>query len=132
MKNSVSVVLSLTLVLMIALGCSLGGLTGGSDSETTKDSTGKRGDSTEQTEKEPSGEVIKVGIPECDELATYINDNSEEIEGSLLARGIVYVYKNMILNNVKESVEKMSEEDKKKVADACAKSMKQLKEQIKK
>ena len=131
MKNSVSGGLSLTLVLLIAMGCSLGGLTGGSD-ETSKDSTSKSGDSTKKSEAEPSGEVIKIGIPECDELATYINDNSDEIEGSILARGIVYVYKNMILSSVKENIEKMSDEDKQKVADACSKSMKQLKEQLKK
>lgn len=130
MKNTVTVGLSLTFVLLIALGCGLGGLTGGSDSGTSKDGTKKTGDSTEITEKAPSGEVVKVGIPECDELATYINDNTEKIEGSIIARGIVYLYKNMILNNVKEGIEKMSDEDKAKLGKACAKSLEDLKKSI--
>lgn len=130
MKNSVSVVLSLTLVLMVALGCSLGGLTGGSDEEVTKDSTSKSGDSTKKTEAEPSGEVVKIGIAECDELATYINDNSEKIEGSYLARGIVYLYKNWIVENIKENVENMDDEEKAKTAKVCKKSLEDLKKSI--
>ena len=137
MKNRITLLLSLALVLFIAVGCGLGGLVG-SDESPTKDSSSKpadskeSADSTEKTEKEPSGEEIKVGIKECDELATYINDNSEEIEGSIVARGIVYVYKNWILGKIKEGVEKMSEEEKAKMGEACAKSFEQLKKSISK
>jgi len=132
MKNKLTVVLALVLTLFVVIGCSFGGLVGGSK-ETSKDSTkSTSGESTKKTEAAPSGEVVKVGIAECDELATYINDNSEAIEGSIIARGIVYVYKNMILGKLKEGIEKMNDEEKAKLADACTKSLKQLKKSVKK
>lgn len=132
MKNSATVVLSLTMVLLVAMGCSLGGLTGGgSDSETSKESTKKSGDSTETTEKAPSGEKIEIGIKECDELATYINDNSEELEGNLITRGIMLYVKNKVLGDLKESVAKMNDEEKAKSADACKKALTQLKDSMK-
>ncbi|NNE97890.1 MAG: hypothetical protein HKN25_02590 [Pyrinomonadaceae bacterium] len=132
MKNSVSVVLSIILVLFIALGCSLSGLTGGSDSASGDDRTKKTGESKEMTEKEPSGEVVKVGIPECDEVATYINDNSEEIEGSIILRGIVYIYKNAVLENIKENIEKMTDEEKQKYGKICKKTLEDLKKSMNK
>ena len=126
MRNLLTTVLSITLVLFIAMGCSLGGLIG-SDSDTKKSL-----DSKENSESKSAGETIKVGILECDELATYIDDNSEEIEGSFATKAIIYFYKNYILDSIKEGVEKMSDEEKEKVAKACTKTLKQLKEQIKK
>jgi hypothetical protein len=130
MKNKVTYLLALGLFLFVVLGCSFGGLIGSSDETAKKDQSGKTADAT--TEKEPSGEVVKVGIPECDEIATYINDNSEEIEGSIIAKGIVYIYKNMILENIREGVENMSEEEKTKVAKACKKSLEDLKKNMSK
>lgn len=112
---------------MLAIGCNLGGFMGGSDDEATKESS----DPAKKTEAVPSGEVVKVGIPECDELATYINDNSEEIEGSIVARGIVYLYKNMILDSIREGIEKMDDEQKAKLGGTCAKSLEDLKKSLK-
>lgn len=134
MKNKVSLLLGISLILFVTIGCSLGGLTG-SDKEKSKDVTVEKSESSDSSSNDSSSssnEEIKIGIPECDEMATYINDNSEEIEGSLVARGIVYVYKNLILSNIKEGVEKMDEKEKQKLGEACAKSLKQLKEQVKK
>lgn len=135
MKNKLTVFLALSLVLFVAIGCNFGGLIG-SDKKQSKDSTSKSGDATstgdKQTEAEPSGEVVKIGIPECDELATYINDNSEAIEGSIIARGLVYVYKNMIVENIKEGVGKMNDEEKAKMAKVCTKSLDDLKKSINK
>ena len=129
MKNKLTFASAIILLLALALGCSLGGLVGGGDSEggdssTSKDKTVKKGEAT------PSGEIVKIGIPECDELATYINDNSEKIEGSIVARGIVYVYKNWIIENVKEGVAKMDDEEKAKAAKVCAKSLEDLKKSV--
>ncbi len=135
MRNKFTVLLSMVLVLFVAMGCSFGGLFGGSDGEsrTSRSADSKsKGERTENTEKEPSGEIVEIGIKECDELATYVNDNSEEIEGSYAARAIVYVYKNWIIAKVKEGVENMSEEDKAKLGEACAKSFEQLKKSLKK
>ena len=134
MKNRLTLFLALAMVLFVAVGCSLGSLIG-SDESSTKDSSSKSADSkdsTEKTENEPSGDVIKVGIPECDEIATYINDNSEAIDGSYAARAAVYLYKNYILENIREGVEKMSDKEKEKWAKACAKSLEEIKKKVEK
>ena len=136
MRNKLTVLIALSLVLFVAMGCSLGGITG-SDEDVTKDATSKSsdsksGDSSSEPKKEaePSGEVIKVGIPECDEVATYINDNSEAIDDSYAAKAIVYLYKNYALETIKENVETMSDEDKAKMARSCKKTMEDLKKNL--
>ncbi len=134
MKNKITLLFVISLILFVVIGCSFGGL-GGSDKERSGSSTTKSGDSESTDLKppvEPSGEIVKVGIPECDEIATFINDNSEEIEGSYLAKGIVLFYKNMIVGSIKDGVEKMSDEEKQKVGEACKKSLDQLKKQVEK
>ena len=134
MKNRLTVFLSLSLVLFVAIGCSLGGLMGGSDTESTKDSSGKsKSESTKKTEVAPSGEVVKVGIPECDEFATYLNDNAKEIEAeSFVVRGLVKLYKQTILSNLRDSVEKMNDEQKAKMGENCKKALEELKKSMKK
>ena len=132
MKNNLTIILALSVIFFVAAGCGLTDrFTGGSDSGDSSSSSSESGDS-KSSSTSSSGEVIKIGITECDELATFINDNSEEIEGSIVAKGIVYLYKNMILENIKEGVEKMSDEDKVKVGKACAKSLEDLKKNLEK
>jgi hypothetical protein len=126
MKNKLTLFLALTLVLFVAIGCSFGNPFGSGESDT---STGES-KSAETKEAAPSGEVVKVGIKECDELATYINDNSEKIEGSYLARGIVYLYKNYMLESIRDGVENMTEEEKIKLGKACKQSMDELKKSL--
>ncbi len=134
MKNRLTLFLALALVLFVAIGCSLGGLSG-TDESGSKDSRGSSTDgektTEKQTEAEPSGDVVKVGIPECDEVATYINDNAEEIEGSIILRGIVYIYKNVVLVNIKDGIEKMDEKERKKMAEVCERTLKDLKKSMK-
>lgn len=136
MRNKLTVLLALSFVLFVAIGCNFGGILG-TDEEDSKDATSKSTESTSddssaETKKEavPSGEVIKVGIEECDELATYINDNSEKIEGSYAARAVVYLYKNYILENIKEGVESMTDEEKEKWAKSCKKTMEDLRKNL--
>ena len=133
-KNRLTIFLSLSLVVFVVLGCGFGGLFGGSETESTKDSSTEStsGDAKKPTEAKPSGEVVKVGIPECDEVATYVNDNSEEIEGSVILRTIVYIYKNVVLKQIKDGIEKMDDEQKKKFAEICSKTLKDLKKSMKK
>ena len=132
MKNKLTIILALCAVFFAAVGCGLTDRFTGSDSDGDSTSSSSKSGDSKSSSSSSSDEVIKVGIAECDELATYINDNSEEIEGSIIAKGIVYLYKNMILENIKEGVEKMSDEDKAKVDKACAKSLKDLKKNIEK
>ncbi len=129
MKNKLTVFLALGLVLFVVIGCNLGGLTGEKDESGTSKSADSKSNDTKE-EAKPSGEVVEIGIPECDEMATYINDNSEAIEGSYLARGIVYLYKNYVLEQIKDGVSQMSEEDKAKLGEACKKSLEDLKKSL--
>jgi hypothetical protein len=137
MKNKFTVLLALSLVLIITLGCSFGGLFGGSDSKESSSSSEKKDTSSSSSEKKkevtPSGDIVKVGIPECDELATYINDNAEAIgEESIVVRGIVEMYKQTIFSNMRDSVEKMNDEQKAKMGENCKKALENLKKQMKK
>lgn len=126
MKNKFGIMLVVVTLGFAVLGCGLGDMIGGSDSE-SGDSSSTSGDK-KSTSSSSSGEVLNSGIPECDELAKYVNDNSEEIEGSLVGKAILYVYKNTILKAIEDGTEKMNDEEKKKFGEVCAKSLQQLKE----
>lgn len=135
MKNKLAIIFVLGLVLLVVIGCSFGSFSSSKD-ETPKDSKTESTDSTtdETTKEKPaSGEVVEVGIPECDELATYINDNSEAIGNeSIVVQGIVELYKQTIFSNLRDSVKNMNDEDKKKMGENCKKALDNLKEQMKK
>ncbi len=131
MENKFTVLVAMCIVLFVAVGCSFIG----SDDEVSKDSSGKSGNSKiSETKKEvaPSGEVIKVGIPECDELVTYVNDNTEEIESSYAGKAALYFYKNYILESMREGVENASDEEKTKLAKTCKKSLEDLRKSVNK
>ena len=136
MKNKFMLIASLSLVLFVALGCGLtGGFTGSDSSDSSSessDSTAKSEESsTSDSKSDSKGNLVKVGIPECDEFATYINDHAEEIgKGSIVARGIVEMYKQTIFSNLKESVEKMDEKEKAKMAENCKKALENVKKQF--
>ncbi len=121
--------MALGLLILAVAGCSLGGLTG-SDEKSSDPKTEKSEKETSdgKTEKSSSEEVLNSGIPKCDELAKYVNDNTEEIEGSLVGKAILLVYKNTILKSIEEGTEKMSDEEKEKFSEVCEKSLTQLKE----
>ncbi len=135
MKNKFTVLFVLGLILFVVLGCGFGNMFGSKDeaanantsSNTASDD--KSGDSTTSS----SGEVVEVGIPECDELATYINNNSEAIGNeSIVVRGIVEMYKQTIFSNLRDSVKNMNEEEKKKMGENCKKALDNLKQQMEK
>ncbi len=128
MKNKLSVIVVFLVLLVAGLGCSLDRFTGSGDE------SGESGTKTEEAKKDgeksssSSEEVLNSGIPECDELAKYVNDNAEEIEGSFVGKAIILMYKNTILKSLEESAGKMNEEEKKKMGEVCAKTLKQLQE----
>jgi len=127
MKNKLSGLIVLVALFIAVTGCSLGGLTGSGDE------SGEKGAKSEGTKigtekKSSSEEVLNSGIAECDELAKYVNDNSEEIEGTFVGKAIILMYKNTILKSLEESAEKMDAEQKKKMGEVCAKTLTQLKE----
>ncbi len=134
MKNKLTLIGALLMVVAIALGCSLDRFTGGSDSEAPKDGTTKTekgSDPSNSSDSGGSGELVEVGIPECDELATYINERAETIgKESIVVRGIVEMYKQTIFSGLKESVEKMDEKQKEQTAENCRRSLENLKKNM--
>ncbi|HUF04191.1 MAG TPA: hypothetical protein VMM38_08445 [Aridibacter sp.] len=130
MKNRFALLSVLLVLLVVVLGCSLGGLTGSGDSE-SGDSSSSSSDGSSDSGSSSSGDLVKVGIPECDEFATYINERAETIgEESIVVRGIIEMYKQTIFSGLKESVEKMDDKQKAQMAENCKKSMENLKEQM--
>lgn len=135
MKNRFALISSMMLLFLVAAACSLGGLTGSSDSDSGGGDSkgGSDSSSSSSSSSGGSGELVKVGIPECDELATYINERAETIgKDSYVIRGIVEMYKQTIFSNLKESVEKMDDKQKARTAENCKKSLKNLKDQMEK
>lgn len=130
MKNRFTIFLSLILVLFVALGCGLTDrLTGSKDESSPKTESGET--KTSDSKSGSTGEVVKVGIPECDELATYLNDNAEVIgKESIVVRGIVEMYKQTIFSNLRDSVEKMNDEEKAKYGENCKKALENVKKQV--
>lgn len=130
MKNRFTLLSVLLVLLVLVLGCSLGGLTGSGESESgSGESSSSSGSSDGGSDS--SGELVEVGIPECDELATYINERAETIgEENIVVRGIVEMYKQTIFSGLKESVEKMDDKQKAQMAENCKKSLENLKEQM--
>lgn len=131
MKNRFGNLAVITLLLVLALGCSLGGLMGGSEEAGSSDSSSSSDKSSGSSGSSGSGEKVEIGIPECDELLTYINEKAEPLgEDSVVVRGIVEYYKQSIFSGLKESVAKMNDEEKAKTAENCKKSLENLKKQI--
>ena len=132
MKNRFGLIVVFVTLAVAVAGCSLGGLIGDSgdsgDSSSTSEKSGETSGDKKSTSSSSSGKVLDSGIPECDELAKYVNDNTEEIEGSLVGKAVLYMYRNTILKAIEDGTEKMSDEEKEKFGEICAKSLKQLKE----
>ena len=134
MKNKFTFIPALGLILFVALGCSMINPFGSSDESSGADSgTSESTGSTDSTDSTSSGgDIVKVGIAECDELATYINDNAEAIgDESIVVRGIVEMYKQTIFSNLRDSVKNMNDEEKKTMGENCAKALENLKKQVK-
>lgn len=132
MKNKFTVLFAMCIVLLVTIGCSFIG----SDEEVSKDSSSKSSDiksSETKKEAEPSREIVEVGIPECDELATYMNDNSEKIsKENIVVQGIVEYIKQSIFSNLRDSIKQMSDEEKAKTGKNCKKALENLKKQMQK
>ncbi|MCO6511623.1 MAG: hypothetical protein J5I65_12610 [Aridibacter famidurans] len=130
MKNRFALLSVLALLLLVVLGCGLGGLVGSGDSESGSGDSSSTSDGSSDSGSS-AGDLVKVGIPECDEFAQYINEQSETIgEDSWAARAIVEMYKQSIFRGLKESVEKMNDEEKAKMADTCKQAFENVKKQM--
>ncbi len=128
--------MSLSIIIFAATGCGMIDYIGSSESDkstTTKPSdSDSTSDSTAKKRKEaaPSGEILEVGITDCDELVTYVNDNTEEIEGSYVGKALLYFYRNTILKSLQDGVGKMNDKEKQKWAEICTKTLKDIKKNM--
>jgi len=133
MKNKFTFLSAIIILLALALGCNLSRFTGSGDSESSKDNGATAEKTTESGSSDSSsaGDLVKVGIPECDEFAQYINEKSETIgKDSWAARAVVEMYKQTIFKGLKESVEKMNDEQKAEMADTCKKAFENVMKQM--
>lgn len=128
MKNKFSGLIVLMILLLVVAGCSLDRFTGSGEKSGEGDTKTEESQSDSGKKSSSSEEVLNSGIPECDELAKYVNDNSEEIESTFVGKAIILMYKNTILKSLEESADKMDAEQKKKMGEVCAKTLTQLKE----
>ena len=133
MKNKITLLAAILVLLALVLGCGLGRLIGSDESSGGESSESSESSSKSEKSSGGSGELVEVGIPECDELATYINERAEAIgEESIVVRGIVEMYQQTIFSGLKESVEKMDEKQKAQTAENCTKALNNLKEEFEK
>ncbi|MFV0388245.1 MAG: hypothetical protein ACK5NT_05775 [Pyrinomonadaceae bacterium] len=139
MKKFSTLILVLIMLLFVGMGCGIGRFVGSGSSDDSKKTSqqketgsGETADTESAKEQPPSGEKIELGIPECDELATYVNDNTEEIEGSIAGRVVLLFYKNMILDKLREGVKDMTEEQKAEMGKTCSKTLEDVKKSVEK
>ncbi len=128
MKNKFGLILVSAALFLAVAGCTFDRLTGGSDGESGQKTEESKDTSDTKKSSSSSKSVLDSGIPECDELAKYVDDNAEEIEGSIVGKAIILMYKNSILKAIEDGTEKMSDEEKKKFGEICTKTLEQLKE----
>jgi hypothetical protein len=74
----------------------------------------------------------KTGIPECDEFIAYVEQNSEEIgKDSMIVRGIVEYYKQMIYSKLREGVANSNPTEREEFGKQCKLALEKVKEQNK-
>ena len=110
MKNNITILAALFLLLTVGFGCSFLNNSGGSTN------TGGSGNSS--TNSADPNAVAKTGVAECDELIDLLNRDKSDPNDSFIARKI----KEYAIDFAKESIRKNIEEnqgDKQKIADGC-------------
>jgi hypothetical protein len=121
MKNNLSIVLVLSVFISLVLGC---GLSSGIQKAVEGDKTSKTGTSNgdDKSLEDKAIETIAdgetTGVPECDEVISIINKQTESKDDdwmSKAAKGYVF---GQIKKSIKESIEK-NKEDKVKMAEQC-------------
>ena len=74
----------------------------------------------------------KTGISECDEFIAYVEQNSEEIgKDSMIVRGIVEYYKQMIYSKLREGVANSNPVEREEFGKQCKLALEKIKEQNK-
>lgn len=72
----------------------------------------------------------KTGIPECDEFIAYVEQNSDEIgKDSMIVRGIVEYYKQMIYSKLREGIANSNSAEREEFGKQCKLALEKVKEQ---
>lgn len=116
MKNKISVLAALFLLLTIGFGCSfIDGLRSGGGSSNSSDPSSSPGNSSNPNDS------AKTGVAECDEFLDLLNNDSKKSDEDFMTRKI----REYAIDFAKESIKKNIEEnkgDKQKIADGCKKA----------
>lgn len=127
MKNKFILLTTLSILILLVLGCgSLNPFGGSSDSSKTENSKTSRSDDKTTTDKVVD-EVMpeKTGVEECDDLMAYIAKQSQSKDDNYVTRAS----REFIMNRVRESLRKSIEENKndpKELAKKCKEYKTQL------
>lgn len=105
MKNAITLILTISMLMAVGLGCGVvkrvsGGSSEASPSNSNKTVTDKAVDITVGDEK--------TGIPECDEVVDFFRQESDSPDDNYVTKAI----KATVLNKIKESFKKAIEENK--------------------
>lgn len=109
MKNNITILAALFLLLTIGFGCSF------LDKSSSGDGNQPTGGSSNSTDPNASA---KTGVAECDELIDLLNKDKSDPNDNFVTRKI----KEYAIDFAKESIKKNIEEnkgDKQKIADGC-------------
>lgn len=137
MKNKLSVLLVLAVILFIALGCSM--ISSQVQKSVTGEATpapGSTPDNRSLTEKAIDGatETETTGVPECDEVIKIIADQSQSKDDNYMTRAAKNLIFGQIKKAIKQSVEdnKDNADSKQKMAENCKEYKKQLEVELQK
>lgn len=98
MKNKISILIALSLLVFAVLGCSSLNPFGSGDSARSSNSSSNK-TVTDKAVDVAVGES-KVGIPECDDLIEAINAEMDNPDDGVIAKA----FKRTILNRIKDSI----------------------------
>lgn len=139
-NNSITTPLLALLIFVIACNCNFTDWVKTGEPQNTADGNSAVGNNAETNTDANSGLAVnqplaeeKTGIAECDEFITYIEQNSEEIgKDSMIVRGIVEYYKQMIFSQMREGIANSTPAEKEDFARQCREALKKIKEQTQK
>lgn len=119
MKNKLTVLSAILLLLIVGFGCSLidkATSGGSSDNSTTTNPSGNS-----STNSSSPNDAAKTGVAECDEFLDLLNNDQKKPDEDLFTRKI----REYAIDFAKETIKKNIEEnqgDKQKIADGCKKA----------
>jgi altronate dehydratase len=122
MKNNLTSVIALTLILVIGLGC--GNLIPrelGEGSDKTETNRSSEDSNSKSQDNSATLDNTKTGVAECDEFLDLLNEDAKQPNEDVISRKV----REYVIDIAKESIKKNIEEnkgDKQKIAEGCRKA----------